>query len=268
MLSSPCLLSRSTDYQGIQFIKRLKKLDSEPKQRAEVAAYFNRFDDAEKLYLEIDRKDLALELRMKLGDWFRVVQLLRTAGGAGNDAMLERAWNAIGDYFAERQKWQQAVTYYVQAQSHEKLVYCYQILENYSGLEGLLTTLPDGHALLAKLGEIFLNAGMAEQCLKSYLRCSNIKAAVNACVKLNQWDRAVELAKTHSFPEIDSLLLKYVSRLLEERKLLEAVELYRKSNHSLEGAELLQKVCQEQQALQASPLRLKKLHVLKALLVR
>ena len=107
-------LIRCSDYQGIQFIKRLQKLDSQPKQRAEVAAYFSRFDDAEKLYLEMDRKDLALELRVKLGDWFRVVQLLRTGGGAGNDTMLERAWNAIGDYFAERQKWQQAVTYYVQ----------------------------------------------------------------------------------------------------------------------------------------------------------
>ena len=109
---------------------------------------------------------------------------------------------------------------------------------------------------------------MAEQCLKANLRCNNIKAAVNACVKLNQWDRAVELAKNHSFPEIDSLLLRYVSRLLEEGKLLEAVELYRKSNRSVEGAELLQRVCLEQQALGASPLRLKKLHVLKALLVR
>ena len=147
-------------------------------------------------------------------------------------------------------------------------MHCYQILENYPGLEGLLATLPDGHALLSKLGEIFLNVGMAEQSLKAYLRCNNIKAAVNACVRLNQWDRAVELAKTHSFPEIDSLLLRYVSRLLEEGQLLEAVELYRKSNRSLEGAELLQKVCLEQQTQGASPLRLKKLHVLKALLVK
>ena len=155
-----------------------------------------------------------------------------------------------------------------QAQNHEKLIHCYQILENYSGLESLLATLPEGHALLSRLGEIFLNAGMAEQCLKANLRCQNIKAAVNACVRLHQWDRAVELAKGHAFPEIDSLLLKYASRLLEEKKLLEAVELYRKSNRSLEGAELLQRICVEQQALGASPLRLKKLHVLKALLVR
>lgn len=27
--------------------------------------------------------DLAVDLRMRMGDWFRVVQLLKTGGGAG-----------------------------------------------------------------------------------------------------------------------------------------------------------------------------------------
>jgi WD repeat-containing protein 35 len=74
------------------------------KQKAEVAAYFKRFDEAESVYREIDRKDLAIELRMRLGDWFRVVQLLQSGGG--DDALLNRAWNEIGDYYAERYKWQ------------------------------------------------------------------------------------------------------------------------------------------------------------------
>ncbi len=33
------------------------------KQKAEVAAYFKRFDEAETIYREIDRKDLAIDLR-------------------------------------------------------------------------------------------------------------------------------------------------------------------------------------------------------------
>ena len=48
-----------------------------------MAAYFKRFEEAEKIYIEIDRRDLAVELRTKLGDWFRVVQLLKQGGGAG-----------------------------------------------------------------------------------------------------------------------------------------------------------------------------------------
>ncbi len=71
---------RCTDYQGIQFVKRLRRLDDKQKQKAEVAVYFQRFDEAEALYREMDRKDLAIELRMRLGDWLRVVQLVQVWG--------------------------------------------------------------------------------------------------------------------------------------------------------------------------------------------
>jgi len=41
-----------------------------------------------------------------------------------------------------------------------------------------------------------------------------------------KWDQAVELAKKHNVKEIDSLLAKYASHLLEKQKVLSAVELY------------------------------------------
>lgn len=50
-------------------------------------------------------RDLAIGLRIKLGDWFRVLQLLKTGSGDSDDALLAQAHNAIGDYFADRQKW-------------------------------------------------------------------------------------------------------------------------------------------------------------------
>ena len=37
-----------------------------------------RFEEAERLYLEMDRRDLAVNMRIKLGDWFRVVQHIRS----------------------------------------------------------------------------------------------------------------------------------------------------------------------------------------------
>lgn len=50
-------------------------------------------------------RDLAISLRIKLGDWFRVLQLLRIASGDCDDALLGQAYNGVGDYFADRQKW-------------------------------------------------------------------------------------------------------------------------------------------------------------------
>ncbi len=67
----------------------------------------------------------------------------------GEDALLEQAWNAIGDYCADRMRWQQAVTYYQQGQNQEKLVECYYMLEDYEGLENIVNVLPENHRLLA-----------------------------------------------------------------------------------------------------------------------
>jgi WD repeat-containing protein 35 len=53
----------------------------------------------------MDRKDLAIDLRIRLGDWFRVVQLIKSGGGAADDVLLQKSWNAIGDYYYDRQKW-------------------------------------------------------------------------------------------------------------------------------------------------------------------
>lgn len=70
-------------------MKRLQRLDDPKKQAAEVAVYDQKFEKAERLFLAMDRKDLALQLRIKLGDWFRVVQLLKRGGG-GDDKLMEQ----------------------------------------------------------------------------------------------------------------------------------------------------------------------------------
>uniref|UniRef100_A0AAR2KWZ5 WD repeat-containing protein 35 n=1 Tax=Pygocentrus nattereri TaxID=42514 RepID=A0AAR2KWZ5_PYGNA len=258
---------RCKDYQGIEFVKRLGNLQSEAMKQAEVAAYFSRFEEAERMYLDMDRRDLAISLRIKLGDWFRVLQLLRTGSGDSDDALQEQAYNAIGDYFADRQKWLNAVQYYLQGRNQERLAECYYMLEDYEGLERLANSLPENHKLLPDIGQMFVTVGMCEQAVSAYLRCSQPKAAVDACVHLNQWNKAVELAKNHNMKEIGPLLSKYASHLLEKNKTLEAVELYRKAHHFLDAAKLMFKIADEEAKKRTRPLRVKKLYVLAALLV-
>ncbi|KAJ8387955.1 hypothetical protein AAFF_G00148890 [Aldrovandia affinis] len=258
---------RCKDYQGIEFVKRLGNLQSESMKQAEVAAYFGRFEEAERMYLDMDRRDLAISLRMKLGDWFRVLQLLKTGSGDCDDALLEQAYNAIGDYFADRQKWVNAVQYYLQGRNQERLAECYYMLEDYDGLERLANSLPENHRLLPDIGQMFVTVGMCDQTVTAYLKCNQPKAAVEACVHLNQWNKAVELAKNHNMKEIGSLLAKYASHLLEKNKTLEAVELYRKAHHFLDAAKLMFKIADEEAVKRTKPLRVKKLYVLAALLV-
>lgn len=103
-----------------------------------MAAYFQRFDEAEALYREIDRKDLAIDLRMRLGDWFRVIALagptgtggassgpagLGVTGNAGGDnkGLLVKAWGEIGDYYYERSKYGHAAQFYSKSRKFEPL---------------------------------------------------------------------------------------------------------------------------------------------------
>lgn len=74
--------------------------------------YFKRFDEAEQLYRQMDRLDLAISLRSRMGDWFKVEKLLKESGG--DDVALVNAWNKIGSYYSDRQKWAKAAQYYTQ----------------------------------------------------------------------------------------------------------------------------------------------------------
>uniref|UniRef100_A0A2K5JCK1 WD repeat-containing protein 35 n=1 Tax=Colobus angolensis palliatus TaxID=336983 RepID=A0A2K5JCK1_COLAP len=258
---------RCKDYQGIKFVKRLGKLQSESMKQAEVAGYFGRFEEAERTYLEMDRRDLAIGLRLKLADWFRVLQLLKTGSGDADDSLMEQANNAIGDYFADRQKWSNAVQYYVQGRNQERLAECYYMLEDYEGLENLAISLPENHKLLPEIAQMFVRVGMCEQAVTAFLKCNQPKAAVDTCVHLNQWNKAVELAQNHSMKEIGSLLARYASHLLEKNKTFDAIELYRKANYFLDAAKLMFKVADEEAKKGSKPLRVKKLCVMSALLM-
>ena len=59
-------------------------------------------------------------------------------------------------------------------------------------------------------------------------QAGNSKRAVDCCVLLHQWDQAMTLAQSHNYPQAEQLLLKYAAHLLEKKKYMDAVELYRK----------------------------------------
>eukprot|EP00746_Dinoflagellata_sp_MGD_P003051 gnl/MRDRNA2_/MRDRNA2_105954_c0_seq1.p1 gnl/MRDRNA2_/MRDRNA2_105954_c0~~gnl/MRDRNA2_/MRDRNA2_105954_c0_seq1.p1 ORF type:complete len:1217 (-),score=242.16 gnl/MRDRNA2_/MRDRNA2_105954_c0_seq1:227-3877(-) len=256
---------RYEDFQGIQFVKRLRLLDDKIKQKAEVAAYFQRFDEAESLYREIDRKDLAIDLRVRLGDWFRVIQLAQSGGG--NEDLLQQAWSAIGDYYQDRGKWTNAAQYYAKAQNNAALINAYYFLEDYDSLGRLMNYLPEGSPLLSDIGMKFTTVGLCDQAVQAYMRGGDVKAAIDVCVLLNQWDLAVNLAQQQNFQQIEGLLAKYATHLMDKNKKIEAVQLYRKANHHTDSAKLLNEIARDMSATSAQkcPKRIKKIYLLAAL---
>ena len=79
-----------------------------------------KFDEAERIYREMDRRDLALQLRANLGDWFKVVNLVQQGGG--DDETLAQSWNQIGDYYMEHQMMAKAAMHYAQAKNTKALI--------------------------------------------------------------------------------------------------------------------------------------------------
>ena len=106
--------------------------------------------------------------------------------------------------------------------------------------------------------------GLCEGAVKAYIKFGDIKRAIDCCVLLNQWNQAVELAEQNNFLQIEALLQKYASHLMEKNKKMEAVELYRKANKNTESAKILADIAQELQAQKAPPLVIKKIYVLAA----
>ena len=132
------------------------------KQHAEVCAYLREFDEAESLYTSIDRRDLAIDLRRRLGDWFKVVQLV-SRDSVNDDAQLREAKNKIGDFWSERFKWSKAVTHYSAANNNEALIQCFYALERFGDLDKMIDNLPENSpAALLDIGDKFMSVGKEE----------------------------------------------------------------------------------------------------------
>jgi WD repeat-containing protein 35 len=251
------------DYHGIQLIKQLKTMPDKMKARAEVAVYMGKYDEAESIYREIDRKDLAIKFRKRIGDHMRVVQLLQTGGG--NDKLIKSAWDRIGQYFTDRFKWRKAVQYFQLSRNVDKLAECYYRLENFVELAKLRHEIADGTPLLSNLAKQFECVGMYDEAVDCFVRSGDTKAAVDCCVKLNRWDTAIELAERYDYPQVEGLLTKYAIGLTTKGRHLEAVELYRRANRPTEAALLIGEIADKAANEDVRPTLAKKLHVLAAL---
>lgn len=260
-------LVKCKDYKGIQFVKRLKQLTNDSLKRAEIYAYLGNFDDAERVYIDIDRKDLAIELRSTLGQYQRVVELLKSDFGASDDMQMRDALCSLGDQFADNHNWEEAVVHYERSGAYDRLFECYCLLENYEGLKKLVTQFDDNHPILVEFGRTFESVGMCREAVQAYLRSRKVDLAISCCVTMSEWKMAIDLAHEYDVPNIDSLLSKYAEHLLSKHRYFDIVELYRKANKISEASTMLLKVIDDHKKEKKSdPILLKKLYTLIGLL--
>ncbi|KAJ8938119.1 hypothetical protein NQ318_005918 [Aromia moschata] len=146
--------------------------------------------------------DLALNLRQTLGDWFRVIQILKN-GVTAPDYLLKTAYNSTADYFAHFNNWWSAIEYYEMGKNTTKMIECYYHLEDWKNLEALIDSLPEGDPLLEKIDGTF----------------------------------AIDLAKKYNISKISDLLMKYTNHLVEQGQIMTAIQMNVQAKNFLHAAE-------------------------------
>jgi len=66
---------------------------------------------------------------------------------------------------------------------------------------------------------------------------------------MNKWNLAVELAEKNNYLQIEGLVNKFSTVLIEKNKKMDLVELYRKAHKHTEAAKILIKIAEDLKAL-------------------
>ena len=74
--------------------------------------------------------------------------------------------------------------YYQQAKNVEYLITCYFKLENYDALKELIKELPEGSKHLIRIGDLLQRVGLHRSAVEAFIKCDDVKAAVDCCVRV------------------------------------------------------------------------------------
>ncbi|EAY22286.1 WD repeat protein, putative [Trichomonas vaginalis G3] len=241
-LTERCYLE-TTNYRGLQFVKRIRTVKDPNIQRAQVLSYLGRFDEAESIYLSMDRLDLAIEMRRSIGDFRHVIKIM--GNGVGDDETIAAAYTAVGDELCEQAHWSDATMEYSQARNDEKLMKARFLAQDYDGLERLMMSLPAQSPLLHKIGEMFVAIGAVDDAVTAFTSCGDIAAAIDACARMNHWKPALKLASKGRNMEIKARMVKYAEDLIANGQRASAVDFYVRAGLNIEAAKLLLKAGDE-----------------------
>lgn len=142
------------DYLGLTFIKRVKSIDDDTLKKAEIYQFFLDYEKAEEIYNLADRKDLIISMRIKLGHWERVIQLIKESGYVQEDNM-KMAYNNLATQLFENKDYSKAEELFNITNNHEGLINLYFKIEEYEKAAKFIEVIPEGSNFLLYLGEKF-----------------------------------------------------------------------------------------------------------------
>lgn len=255
---------KSLNFKGIQFLKRLKKLNDKNLQRAEVFLYLLEFEEAKKIFQQTGRLDLEINMRKLFGDWESLLDLVKNELGA-DQTFLSTVYDELGQTYMEKQDYQQAIDCFKQSGNHELLKICLIRLEKYDEIKKLvMNSNSDLNDL--QLAQYLESIDMVEQAIRIYLNCDQKEKAIDCAIRLNEWQKAIELAQEHSISSIDGLLESYAENLKTKKQDFTIVELYRKAKEYKKAIEHLSSLADKMKTENCDCLKMKKMYTIMGIL--
>jgi len=231
-----CFLETS-NYKGLQFIKRIRTVKEGNIQRAQVLSFLGRYEEAESIYLSMDRMDLDVQMRLSIGDFSRVAEIIGNSNE--DDEVQALVYNAVADQYAENAEWTEAAESYENAQNDEGLMKALYLARDIEGLKQLLDNLPQASPVLKQIGELFVSIGDVNSAVSAFTKAGDIPSAIAVCARLNHWKPALQLAGKGRNADIKAHMIKYATSLVNNSQIAAAVDFYKRSGLLIEAAKLL-----------------------------
>ena len=228
------------DYVTIQYIHKLQLIQNPIQQQCEISIYFKQFDQAEQLYIDHMMYSNAIELRKRLGDWFRVLQLIQQYSIHSEPQLVTQAYNEIGDYYYERRKYNKSLKFYQKSMNILQCAQCAYKLDDYITLQQLISQ-TDQSDVLQQLGQMFASVGLCSNAVECYIKSNQYTLAIQCCIQLNEWNTAIELAHKYNYTDINTLFDSYATHLQSNQQYTQCITLYQNCHkHQLAAKLMLQ----------------------------
>ena len=237
------------DFNGLQFLERMKKLDDPELQKAEIAQYNEDYEEASKLFKKSNRNDLNLAMLMKLGKWNQVSEILDNDNNDNKDTKKEQmkiAYNNYADELFEKKEYDKAEENYKKSGNIKGITNCYFAKEEYDKAAKMLEVIPEEDEYLEEMGDKFLGLGMCNEAVIAlglgmcneaviaYTKHGNIKKGIESYINCNKWEEAIDLSSKNGFIYMQELVDKFSDQFRLSGKKLDLINLYRKANMSVE----------------------------------
>ena len=261
--SAQTAMLQTGDFEGLQFLKKVKNIEDDELKKAEILEFNNNYDEASNKYNKMGRSDLNLAMNIKLGKWDKVTDMM--SKNDEKDENLKIAYNNYADELYEKKDYDKAEDYYKKSGNVHGLINTYFAKEEYTKAAEMIDVIPKEDEFLEEMGDKFRGMGMCKEAVMAYTKRGNLKKAMETYIENNKWSEAVELSRENDFYNMEQLTNKFGAEFIKNGRKLDLVELFNKANMKLKVNKYLIEIACDMWKLRAKPLIIKKIYVLAAL---